>query len=42
MLPKVCLMEETPSVSLTVDLQPPNGLRDHLSWEGGKGLLIFD
>lgn len=42
MLPKMCLIEETPPASLTVDLQVPNGLRDHLRWEGGKGLLIFD
>lgn len=41
-LPKICLREETSSGSLTVDLQAPNGLRDHLSWEVGKGLLIFD
>lgn len=40
-LPKICLREETPSGSLTVGLQAPNGLRDHLSWEEGKGLLIF-
>lgn len=42
MLPKMCLMEGTPSESLTVYLQAPSGLRDHLSWEEGKGLLIFD
>lgn len=42
MLPKMGLIEETPSGSLTVDLQEPNGFRGHLNWEGGKGLLIFD
>lgn len=42
MLPKMCLIEGTPSASLTAYLQAPSGLRDHLSWEEGKGLLIFD
>lgn len=42
MLPKMGLTEETPSGSLTVDLQAPSGLRDHLKWDGGNGLLSFD
>lgn len=42
MLPKMGLTKETPSGLLTVDLQVPNGLRDHLNWEGGKGLLMLD
>lgn len=40
--PKWGLIEETPSGSLTVDLQEPNGFGGYLNWEGGKGLLIFD